>query len=403
MRNRVTWLEIIILAVIVAVAGIVCGIWASNYYRKDKPKNEENAAYFSSVFAEKQNDFDNITSNGEQQSQNQNIVIDTTADSAYKKLANGERINVLVLGDETCTGYGSSDETWIDNLSAELYNKYGSSVYVTNLAYNYATAFIQYYEVKALDNNVEYDLILISVGANDVRTESNTKFDAQYEALVRLAKSEYPNAEMITVVQSTENEQSIKAETIKAVSEHYNADCVDMSAAFVQALGNLSTEETDDEENNGLTFDGVFPNEAGYELYVTETIEVIDACVSASKKTTEFPSILFEETETYETYQYISFSSMSEISPGVYQTTIKKDFDAFSLLYALNSSGGVYRLYVNDYEYKYEDTKWTQSSERKKILTFNNGFTDTTKIRIEVEDTANKPKIHGIILSGIAE
>lgn len=404
MRNRVTWLEIVILAVIVAAAGILCGIWASNYYRKQKPKNEENAAYFSSVYAEKQNDFTNTSDDKNQQSQNQNVVIDTSADSAYKKLQNGERINVLVLGDETCTGYGSSDGSWIGSLSEELYSKYGSSVYVTNLAYNYATALIQYYEVKALDNNVEYDLILISVGANDVRTESNTKFDSQYEALVRIAKSEYPNAEIITVVQSTENEQSVKAETIKAVSEHYNADYVDMVSAYAEALANVDTEaEETDEEADALTYDGVFPNEAGYELYVTETLAVIDNCVSASKKTTEFPEILFEETDTYETYQYISFSSMSEISPGVYQTTIKKDFDAFSLLYTLNSEGGVYRLYVNDYEYKYEDTKWTQSSERKKILTFTNGFTDTTKIRIEVEDTANKPKIHGIILNGIAE
>ncbi|MBQ7131842.1 MAG: SGNH/GDSL hydrolase family protein [Oscillospiraceae bacterium] len=396
MRNRVTWLEIIILACITAAAGIICGVWAFKYYKTSKPAGEDNAAYFSSVYAEKKNDFSNLENNSDTSgNSSDSVIIDSTRASAYQKLKNGERINVLVLGDETCTGYGSeSDTVWLDTLSQKLYDEYGSSVYITNLAYNYATAFIQYYEVKALDNNVDYDLILVSVGANDVRTDYKTGFDSQYEALVRAAKSKYPNAELLTVIQSTEGQTSQKSEAIRAITEHYNGDCIDAAATFL-----LSS-------NAELNYDGVFPNDTGYELYVTATMQTIALCVGEDKKTTEFPSeVLYEDAAAYDSYQYISFSSMSETAPGVYQTTVKKDFDVFSLLYVLNGDGGVYRLYVNDYEYEYRDTKWTQSSERRQVSIFESkegdSFTGNTKIRIEVEDTNNKPRILGLIVSGI--
>ncbi len=398
MRNRVTRLEVIILACIMAICGIVCGVWAFKYYKTNKPAAQENAAYFSSVYAEKKNDFSNTKPDSNINSNPiDSAIIDSTRESAYQKLKNGERVNVLVLGDETCTGYGSQDGTaWVDTLGDELYGKYGSSVYITNLAYNYATAFIQYYEIKALDNNVDYDIIIVSLGANDVRTDYNTAFDSQYEALVRAAKAAYPNAEILTVIQSTESENSKKAEAIRAITAHYNGKCIEAAEAFSQS------------DNPELSYDGVFPNDEGYALYVSAAVQTISVCVDEDLKTTQIPSQpLYEETASYDSYQYIAFSSLSETAPGIYQTTIKKDFDAFSLLYALNGNGGVYRLYVNDYEYEYRSTKWTQGSERKQVSVFKNkqadGFAANTKIRIEIEDTNNKPKILGIIVSGISE
>lgn len=396
MRNRVTRLEIIVLASVCVICGIVCGMWIFKYYNTQKPLDDENAAYFSSVYAEKKNDFSNIKSDSNASTNPiDSAIIDSTRESAYQKLKTGERINVLVLGDETCTGYGSQEGTaWVDTLGDKLYEKYGSSVYITNLAYNYATAFIQYYEIKALDNNVDYDLILISLGANDKRTDYDTAFDSQYEALVRAAKAEYPNAELLTVIQSTEGENSKKAEAIRAITSYYNGKCIDVAKAFSQS------------ESGELNFDGVFPNDLGYELYVDAAAETISACVDEGFKTTQIPSQpLYDDAASYDSYQYIAFSSLSETAPGVYQTTIKKDFDVFSLLYVLNGNGGVYRLYVNDYEYEYRSTKWTQSSERRQVSVFENkqadSFSANTKIRIEVEDTNNKPKILGIIVSGI--
>lgn len=403
MRNRVTWLEIVILVCICAVSGIFCGIWAYKYYNTTKPKSEDNKAYFSSVYAQKKNDFSQVGNNSSNSgSDSNNVIIDEGHKSVYQMLSSGERVNLLVLGDETCTGYQSETATkWIDTLEKNIEAKYGSNVQVTSLAKYGGTALQQYYEFKQFSNNVEYDMIIVSVGANDRRTDSDTRFDSQYEALIRTAKAEYPNAEIITVIHNAENGDSLKVKAIRDISAHYNADCVDMSAVFASIEPSFS-EEDDEEAISYVGGDGFFPNDAGYELYVEETMSVIENCVESAKKTTQFPDVLYEETEVYDSYQLITLSSMTQTSPGVYEKTIKSGFDVLSIAYAYTNPGGEFRVFVNGAEqlYRFTNSDVTEYSCESVAA---GGFEDSTTIRVEIVNTASMPKIYGIILSGIDE
>ncbi len=181
----------------------------------------------------------------------------------YRKLKQGEDVNILINGDSIGAGGGSTDgNSWTDLLKEYIESEYGVNCNLTNISLGGNGSYAGYVQENILNDGIDYDLMIICYGENDDRKS----IFREYEALIRSAEKKYPSCNIIAILESSQREYTKKIEAIEELSEYYDIPTADTIAAFNES--GRSYEE--------LTVDVKHPNDEGYRLYFEKVKEIID-------------------------------------------------------------------------------------------------------------------------------
>ena len=177
--------------------------------------------------------------------------------NAYQKLASGEDIRLLIVGDSI------GAMPWTNDVAAWIEDNYLVGCTIRNISLGSNTSYSGFVSEKLLDDGYAYDLVIICYGQNDVPQG----FAADYEALIRevLIKNKFPS--VIAVLESSQREYTEKMQAISELAGYYDLQLADTIKAF---------------ENSGYSYealsaDGVHPNGIGQDIYACTVEEVIRA------------------------------------------------------------------------------------------------------------------------------
>ena len=184
-------------------------------------------------------------------------------ENVYTKIAQGQPISILVVGDSIGAGSGASkpEFNFANRLKSALQQKYSVTATVVNVSMGGNTTYAPLIRVFKLIKSHNFDLVIICSGQND-HISSLGKY---YEALVRNIKTKYPNAEIISILQSSQKTYTDKIKTIQKIAQHYNIPTADTIIPFTNGENGTYS---------SLTVDGIHPTNKGYALYA-QTLEAL--------------------------------------------------------------------------------------------------------------------------------
>ena len=178
--------------------------------------------------------------------------------NAYQKLACGEDIRLLIVGDSI------GAMPWTNDVAKWIEENYQVGCTIKNISLGSNTSYSGFVSEKLLEDGLIYDLVIVCYGQNDVPQG----FAADYEALIRevLSKNRIPS--VIAVLESSQREYTEKMQAIMRIAGYYGLQLADTIEAF---------------ENSGYSYealssDGVHPNGIGQEIYAHKVEEVIRRC-----------------------------------------------------------------------------------------------------------------------------
>ncbi|MCR5773022.1 MAG: SGNH/GDSL hydrolase family protein [Butyrivibrio sp.] len=243
-------------------------------------------------------------------------VLQHTYVSAYEKLAAGEAINVLVVGDSIGQGAGAtSGKGWASMLPSEIESEYGSKCNITNISMGGNTSYAGIVRVNTLEDDIDYDLIIVCFGEND----SESELSSEYEALIRAIKTRYGSGNIISILESSQREYTNKINTIIDIADYYGIPVADTIDAF-------NTSGYSYEELVNAPDDLTHPNDLGHELYLSTIMDVINAQVA---KISQFDEV----SNNYKDMLYFDRKDMSLSGVYKYKLTIDKSITADIGLY----------------------------------------------------------------------
>ena len=181
------------------------------------------------------------------------------SDSFYQKLQDGFDVRILVVGDTIANGYGASsaDATWFNLVKKSIEEQYNVGVTMDNVSILDSGAYASYVRVK-MEENEDYDLVLICTGAND----AEETLPVYYEALLRAIRDTFTRCSTISIQEYMESDNNAKNMTIQSLSNAYNALSVDMYSQMVI-------------DPTPYMQDGGYLNDAGHQLYADTVMSVI--------------------------------------------------------------------------------------------------------------------------------
>ena len=181
------------------------------------------------------------------------------SDSFYQKLKDGFDVKILVVGDTIANGYGASsaDATWFNLVKKSIEEQYNVAVTLDNVSILDSGAYASYARVK-MEENEDYDLVLICTGAND----AEETLPVYYEALLRAIRDTFTRCSTISIQEYMESDNNAKNMTIQSLSNAYNALSVDMYSQMVI-------------DPTPYMQDGGYLNDAGHQLYADTVMSVI--------------------------------------------------------------------------------------------------------------------------------
>lgn len=174
----------------------------------------------------------------------------------YQKLKNNKAINMLVIGDSISESDGVDfNHSWSTKLYKWLESQYNVKVKVKALTHPGGGVLNGLSEYS---HNIAsgYDLIIICYGQND-KTMSAEARPILYEALIRRALKNNPEAEVIPVIESSFQNYEIIPNELKSLSNYYNLAYVDVRINFKES----------GIDYHKLAPDGIHGSEDGYNLY----------------------------------------------------------------------------------------------------------------------------------------
>lgn len=221
-------------------------------------------------------------------------------DSFYQKLADGFDVRVLVVGDSIGNGRGADEweDRWPVLLQTELGETYGVDVSLENISMDGNTSFAGYARTAMLETE-SVDCAIICYGAND----SPINFSVYYESLIRVIQKNYPNASVISVLESTEwdEEGAEKMNVIRSLANHYGISVADTVTPFR-------------DDYDSLVVDDVHPNVAGQRIYADTLEAVIMENVDAYRGFDTLPaSAVSEYMEIFDTFQWFPAEQFTRI------------------------------------------------------------------------------------------
>ncbi|PLS16245.1 SGNH/GDSL hydrolase family protein [Bacillus sp. M6-12] len=207
--------------------------------------------------------------------------------SVYEKMNHKKAISYLVIGDSIGRGSGTENPAmrWFKILERRFFIEDAIRLKGDYIVQSGATAFEGLYKLTSHKENRPVDLIFFVFGENDRKYMQAGEFGHLYESLMRQAKTLHPNAELITITESSLTFDDF-AKQIAAITGHYQAASIDMRPVF-QASGYTAEE---------LTRDLVHPNEKGYQLYSDTIYSKLWENASNNKKPAILPPPLYEDS-----------------------------------------------------------------------------------------------------------
>ena len=219
-------------------------------------------------------------------------------DSFYEKLADGYKVDILVLGDSYGKSEGSSDEQhhWDQLLLDEIKENYDVQASLKNISQNYLDLYGIFCNLNTIDTNKEYDLAIICMDANG-ENEEDLLF---YEATLRRLRVLYPRCSVITVL--AQEEAVMNRDEVRRITEYYNGRLIDMNQSFYEE--GVDAAQLISHEN--------YPNDEGYALYKEEIAQSIQEAVSNRVGYMEKdPEPLNPKTEDYQYNVFVKANKFS--------------------------------------------------------------------------------------------
>jgi lysophospholipase L1-like esterase len=313
--------------------------------------------------------------------------------SVYEKIAAGQPIRYLVIGDSIGRGSGAEvpELRWFKQLEQMIAAKFGVDMTGEYIVQGGATAFEGLYNLTHSLPTQGHDIVFIVFGENDRKYMNSADFAITYEALIRKAKTLNPNADIVTITESSLSFEDFAAK-IKEISAYYRTTHIDMRPVFQQS--GLSVDQ--------LTKDQVHPNGMGYKLYAEQIVTFIDENVKNRKMAVPLPQAINEDA---------NLSLRSQIQPtAIHGFTKKKShyrsdeqgsyveysFRGNILGVSLERSpeGGRVDVYVDGKQLSSISTWWPFTKQRYLFIK-NNLDNGPHMVRFEVAGAASKNNTSG--------
>lgn len=291
-------------------------------------------------------------------------------DSFYQKLADGFDANILIVGDSIGEGAGTETDgqQWFKQLQAYLQNVNKGKVSVTNVSMGGNTSYAGYVRTMVLNDDVDYDLVIICYGQND-RTDG---FSTNYESIIQAIRTKYPDCSIISILESSQREYTEKMTTIQSICEHYSIPVADTIAAF-----NNSGKAYDD-----LTGDGVHPNEAGQGIYFETVKAVIDDNVAASTGKMAEADVINADAHKFDNFVWYDASSDFVRVDDTTYTISTNAFGVLGIDYTYESGDNKADIYVDGELFESPTVTFDYDFSQRHILVVSDDCTVNNEIKV---------------------
>ena len=302
----------------------------------------------------------------------------------YSKLAQGEDINILIVGDSI--GAPSGEDAWSTMLKTYLEDKYGSTININNISMGGNTSYAGYFRIKMLDEKENYDLAIICYGQND----PEEKFSLYYESIYNIISERFTNCSMISILESAQREYTYKMQTIVELAEYYEVPIADTITAF----NNSGT------SHEMLTEDGVHPNAEGHRIYFETIKDVIEEQMNyyaVSKKAINGEIQNFNNTYVYKVNDFRKIDDVSyemKIQDGKVMLGVYYDY--------IPGENGV-EIYSDDILLDRIEFDWASAPQQEHIDFLEKEYEVGSKIKIVFTNEVQANSFQGLSISYLEE
>lgn len=312
-------------------------------------------------------------------------------DSFYQKLADGFDVNILVVGDSIGEGTGSQtkEKRWFVQLENDLQSTYGVDVTLTNVSMGGNTSYAGYVRTMQLDDGISYDLAILCYGQNDPFEGLST----YYEAMIRAVRAKYPDASILSILESSQREYTQNITTIQALCEHYGIPTADTIAPF-QA------------DYDSLTDDGIHPNDAGQDIYFQTVREIIDQNVSAG--TGKMGDVAAVNSNVNQFDQFVWYGVDNDTTSGTgfervddltYVLSNVSGSGILGIDYTYKSGENKADIYLDDQLFESPTITFDYDFSQRHILVVGTDCTVNQQIRVVFSSSEQADGFHGMCFS----
>ncbi len=307
----------------------------------------------------------------------------------YEKISKKEDLNYLIIGDSIgqSSGTGDEDYFWFNLLNEKLKKEYNINFITTKkITAGGATSFDGYVNYFPTDIVLAYDLVFICFGQNDQSVMSPKDYGIFYENLIRSIKKNNPKAEIVSLIESSIEDEEF-ANTAKKLSKRHNTILVDTRDEF-WAGGKTKAE---------MTVDSIHPTNEGYKIYADVIFKALKQSIDQKKKPAELNKKLmypdnqytklisssnFDKNEGFENYSFGDNNYFTSDKKGSY---LEKEFEGNMVGFTLlgTDDSGLINVYI-DGELQQQVNPYTAEPREKQIIISNELSKGKHTIKLEV-------------------
>lgn len=259
------------------------------------------------------------------------------------------------------------------------------SVHLTNVSMGGNASYAGYVRTMVLNDDTDYDLVVICYGQND----STDGFSTDYEALVRAIRNKYTNSSIISILESSQKEYTEKMITIQNICAQYNIPVADTIEAFNKS----------GKDYNALTKDGVHPNDAGQDIYFETLKDIIDSNVAAYTGKMEDVEVINVDVKKFE--NFIWYGADTDFK-RIDDTTFMLQTSAFGVLgidYNFESGDNKADIYTDDELYESPTVTFNYDSSQRHIMIVGDNCTVEKELKVVFNTKEQADGFNGMCFS----
>lgn len=217
------------------------------------------------------------------------------------------------------------------------------------------TSYAGYVRTMALNDGIDYDLVVLCYGQND----SRDNFGLYYESIIRAVKIKYQKASIISILESSQKDYTEKMQIIQDIAEHYGIPVADTIAPF-QA------------NYDALVKDSVHPNDDGQRVYFERVKDVIDLLVAArTGYDPENVAVMNAKVTTFDTFQWLDVSKFTK-EGNTFTLKMPVNGVILGIDYNFTSGANNCKIFVDGVEYAAPEVTFNYDFSQRHIMVVNN-------------------------------
>jgi|GEM_PF-2013953 len=227
--------------------------------------------------------------------------------NVYWKLAKGEDITILVLGDSVSKGTGADDgKSFVERLQKYIEKTYNNKCTVDNLSLS-GTTYTGIVSAGVRNNYDDYDLCILCYGEND----KFKTLSSHYESLIRKVQTLYPKCEIISVIETMLEETPSKISVIKNLCSYYSIPYADVVTAFNKS----------GKSDSQLFTKSDHPSNTGHKIYYQTIKKIIEERIANQQfEVTSAPSsTMNSDANKFDKLKYYSSDQMTRVNDYTYK------------------------------------------------------------------------------------